>query len=135
MAKIIVKTKKPGVRKTATVSVPKVSRPSNNRSLSRLRKNVSIDKALEDMTLDELLDASSAVTMYLRERKTKKIKSKNVKTYVDFVTELVNDPKMKKETESCIDMLNTKILEKNSETLTVKPAEAKKLYAKFMKTS
>lgn len=89
-----------------------------------------LNSVIESMSLDEMLEASSAATKCLRGEAIPVLKSSNVKVYVGHVSRLGKRLSTKKKAESMVQALNMQIVEKNKKS--ANGAEAKRLYSDLM---
>lgn len=84
------------------------------------------------MSLDEMLEASSAATICLRGGEIPIIELDNIKIYVDHVFKLRKKPEIRKRAEALVNMLNRRIVKKNIETSKVNQIKSRRSYSKLI---
>lgn len=117
---------------TATVGgvIMKASAVDIPRAQKKARRGTFIRRLLASMSLDEMLEASFAASMYLRGEGIPVIESNNAQTYVNYIIMLSKKPQTRGRAELMIRLLNAKIVEKNKKT--IDSTEARKLYTDLM---
>lgn len=93
-------------------------------------RRASLNSVTASMSLDEMLEASSAATKCLRGEAIPVLESKNVKAYVGHVSRLGKKASTRKMAESMVNALNVQIVEKNKKS--ANNIEARRLYSNLM---
>lgn len=112
------------------VRTKQIGAPSKINGQQKSKRN--LNTVVASMSLDEMLEASSAATICLRGGEIPVIESDNVKIYVDHVSRLRKKPETRKKAEALVNMLNRRIVKKNIETSKVNQIKARRSYSKLI---
>lgn len=91
----------------------------------------TINSVVAAMSLEEMLDASTAVNACFRGVEIPTLESDNVKIYVNHVAGLRKNPKTRESAENLLNKLNEQIVKKNIESNKITTDKARRLYSEL----
>lgn len=112
----VTRTKMQKAKKTSVLA-------SNSKVKVPLNKMINVDKLINSMTLDELLEASKISNEYLHGEKISKTHSQKAELYCNMI--------VKRNDRNSINVVNERIVELNQKIYTPSQ-QAKESYKKFM---
>lgn len=91
----------------------------------------TINSVVAAMSLEEMLDASTAINACFHGVEIPTVESDNVKLYVNHVAGLRKNPKTRESAEILLNKLNEQIVKKNIESNKITTDKARRLYSEL----